>query len=215
MTDILKKIKEWDFTSKDSNVTMNLDYTELAEISDVVDRKLWFTEEVDGYTVNNIIYSILKYNAQDKGLEPKKRKPIILYISSIGGDTLEGLSLISAIKSSVTPVYTVVLGNAASMSLIIALVGHKRYCMSNAVYLMHEGFTGDMDSLSKFRDRMMFITGTVEDKIKSIILDHTELTKKQYDEKYRQEWYFFPDVAKKYGFVDYIIGEDCELDEII
>ena len=43
--------------------------------------------------------------------------------------------------------------------------------------------TGDMDSLSKFRDRIMFITGTVEDKIKSIILDHIELTKKQYDEK--------------------------------
>lgn len=215
MTDILKRIKDWDFTSKDSNITLNLDYTELPEIADVVDRKLWFTEEIDGYNVNNIIYSILKYNAQDKEIAQEKRKPIILYLSSIGGDTIEGLSLISAIESSVTPVHTVVLGNAASMALIIALVGHKRYCMPNAVYLMHDGFIGDMDSLNKLRDRMMFITGTVEDRIKSIILNHTSLTKKLYDEKYRQEWYFFPDVAKKYGFVDYIIGEDCELDEII
>ena len=215
MADILQKIKDWDFTSKDSSVTINLDYSELAEVSDIVDRKLWLTDEIEGYTANNLIYSILRYNVQDKNVKIENRKPIMLYINSVGGSTIDGLGLISAIKTSKTPIYTIVLGNAASMALIVSIVGHKRYCMPNAVYLMHEGFTGDVDSTSKMRERTLFITGTMEDRIKEIILSHTTLTKKMYGEKYKEEWYFFPEIAKKYGFTDYIIGQDCDIDEII
>ena len=31
----------------------------------------------------------------------------------------------------------------------------------------------------------------------------------------RKEWYFLPQEGKSIGVVDSIIGEDCELDEII
>lgn len=215
MADILKKIKEWEFTNKDSNITLNLDYTELPEIADVVDRKLWLTGEVDDVNINNIIYSILKYNAQDKNLDYKKRNPVYLYISSPGGSIVDGLALVSTICTSKTPVYTIVLGEACSMGLEIAITGHKRYSMPNAVYLMHDGSTGVLDSTLKARDRIEFDSKDLFERRRDNILSHTELTKKQYSDKCRQEWYFFPDVAKKYGFVDYIIGEDCELDEII
>ena len=215
MADILQKIKNWDFSSKDSNVTLNLDYTELAEIGDVVDRKIWFTDEVDENVINTVVYSILRYNAMDKGIPVEKRKPIILYISSPGGDVSSGLGVVSAIETSKTPVYTVACADACSMGLILSIVGHKRYAMPNAVYLMHDGSTGVIDSVSKARDRIEFDGKELAERMKSIILKHTKLTKKQYDDKYRQEWYFLPETAKKYGFTDYIIGEDCDLDEII
>lgn len=214
-TDILKKVKDWDFTNDDSSITLNLDYIELAEIADTVDRKLWFVGEVTDEVIGSIVYNILRYNAIDKDIPIEKRKPILLYISSVGGDVTVGLGLISAIETSLTPVYTVTLADACSMGLAIAIAGKKRYSMPNTVYLMHDGSTGVIDSMGKARDRLEFDSKDLAERMKSIILNHTNLTKKQYDEKYRKEWYFFPDTAKKYGFTDYIIGEDCDINEIV
>ena len=215
MSDILKKIKDWDFTSKDSSISLNLNYIEIAEISDIVDRKLWYIGEIDDSVIETIIYNILRYNSIDKNIPIEKRKPIILYLNSVGGDTNSGLALLSAIKTSITPVYTVTIGKAESMALIVAISGHKRYSMPYTVYLMHDGLVGGVDNTSRMRDRMTFETDDLEKKIKDIILEHTNLTKKQYDDKYRHEWYFLPEEAKKYGFTDYIIGEDCDINEII
>ena len=215
MADILKKIKDWDFTSKDSSVTINLDYTELAEISDVVDRKIWFTDEVNEGIIDSVVYNIFRYNSLDKGIPIKDRKPIIIYLSSPGGMVYEGLGLCSAIETSKTPVYTVNVGECCSMGLIIYLTGKKRYAMPNSVFLMHDGSSFGYDSSAKLKDRVDFDSGTLADHIKDLILKHTSLTKKQYDEKYRKEWYFLPEESKKYGFTDYIIGQDCDMDEII
>ena len=215
MADILKKIKDWNFTNKDSSITLNLDYTELSDISDIVDRKIWLTDGFEDYTVNSVIYSILSYNAQDKGIPIEKRKPIILYMSCVGGNSYNALGLISAIETSITPVYTVVTSYALSNALVTAIMGVKRYCFPNTIYLMHDGSIAAIDSTNKVRDLISFETGAMEDRYKNIILNHTTLTKKQYEDKYRQEWYFFPEEAKKYGFVDYIIGQDCDIDEVL
>ena len=215
MTDILKKIKNWDFTNKDSSIQLGLDYSELAEVSDIVDRKIWFVDEVNEYVISSVAYNILRYNALDKGIPVKERKPIILYINSPGGSVFDGMGLVSAIQTSKTPVYTINLANCCSMGLIIFLVGHKRYTMPNSIFLMHEGYSGTYDASSKARETITFETGPLADAIKKTILDKTKLTPKEYDKRYKEEWYFLPDIAKKYGFTDYIIGEDCDLDEII
>lgn len=215
MADILQKIKNWDFTSKDSSITMNLDYADLGEINDIIDRKLWFVDEVDEGIIGTIVYSILRYNAEDKGIPTEKRKPIYLYISSPGGSVYDGLGLCSAIQTSKTPIYTINLSECCSMGLAIFICGTKRYTMPNSVFLMHEGYVSAADVSTKAKDRIDFDAGTLSEHMKDIILNHTKLTKKMYNEKYRQEWYFLPETAKKYGFTDYIIGEDCELDEIL
>lgn len=215
MADILQKIKDWDLTNKDSSITMNLDYTELTEISDVVDRKLWFIGEVDENIIGTMVYNILRYNAMDKDIPVEKRKPIVLFLSSIGGETVAGMSLVSAILTSKTPVYTVNLSQCCSIALVMYLVGHKRYSMPNSVFLMHEGVSGAYESTSKAKQTIYFYASQYEEVIKTLTIDKTLLTKKEYEKKYKDEWYFLPDEAKKYGFTDYIIGEDCEIDEIL
>ena len=213
--DILKKIKDWDFTNKDSSITLNLDYTELSVISDIVDRKIWFVGEVDESIIETVVYNILRYNSLDKGKPIEERQPIILYISSPEGSVYDGLALCSAIQTSITPVYTVNVGECCSMGLIIYLSGQKRYCMPNSIFLMHEGYVGAADVSTKAKDRIDFDAGTLAEHLKKLILSKTKLTKKQHEEKYRQEWYFLPDTAVKYGFADYIIGKDCELEDIL
>lgn len=215
MTDILQKIKNWDFSSKDSSITLNLDYVELAEISDVVDRKLWFIGEVTEEIIETIVYNILRYNTQDKGISIEKRKPILLYISSPGGSVYDGLSLVSAIQTSITPVYTINIGECCSMGLFVYLVGKKRYAMPNSIFLMHDGSEFAVDSSAKLFDRVEFNTKVLAEHMRDIILKYTNLTKKQYDEKYRKEWYFMAEESKKCGFTDYIIGEDCTIEEIL
>ena len=44
-------------------------------------------------SVAQIIRCIIEFNAQDKGVDPKDRKPIKLFINSPGGDVYEGFSL--------------------------------------------------------------------------------------------------------------------------
>ena len=54
-----------------------------------------------------------------------------------------------------------------------------------------------------------------DERVKQTTLDRTNITSEMYDEKSRVEWYMFADEAKSLGVVDYIIGEDCELDDVI
>lgn len=215
MADILKKIKDWDFTSKDSNVTLSLDYVELAAVSDIVDRKLWFINEVDNGVIDTIVYNIMRYNSLDKGIPVEKRQPIYLYISSPGGSVYDGLSLCSAIETSKTPVYTVNVGECCSMGIFIYLVGAKRYAMPNSIFLMHDGSEFAYDTSAKLKDRVDFNSGILADHMRDMVLKYTKLTKKQYDDKYRKEWYFMAEESKKYGFTDYIIGTDCDIDEVL
>ena len=80
---------------------------------------------------------------------------------------------------------------------------------------MHEGFSSACDSASKAKQTILFFTTQYEDLIKDITIEKTLLTKKEYEKRYKDEWYFLPNIAKKYGCTDYIVGEDCDIDDII
>lgn len=123
--------------------------------------------------------------------------------------------MIDAIRLSKTPVYTVNLALAASMGFLIFIAGHKRYSMPHAEFLMHDGSTMGYDSTAKMRDRMEFETVELEQETRRYIMSRTKIDEALYNEKYRVEWYFLPEKAKEIGATDYILGQDCELDEII
>lgn len=196
--------------------TYNLCLEDRFAKEDYEDRRLYLNSEVDETVIDSIVYHILRYNREDKGKDVSERKPVILYINSPGGDIYNGYGLISAIESSITPVYTVNQGMCASMAFLIFLAGKRRFSMENSTFLMHDGSTGIMfESTSKMRDRMEFETGQIEEHTKKYVLSHTNINDKFYDEKYRVEWYMLPDEAKSYKICDYIVGKDCTIDEII
>jgi ATP-dependent Clp protease protease subunit len=172
-------------------------------------------ESVDSCTANEIIYHILRYNRLDKGTPIEQRKPIVLYIASPGGSVVDGFGLIDAILMSETPVYTVNQSMCYSMAFLIFIAGRKRYSMKHSTFLCHDGSSFAYDSMSKLKDRMEFETGQMEEKTKQYIIAQTDITDELYQEKYRKEWYMYADEAKQYGIVDYIIGDDCKLEEIL
>lgn len=84
----------------------------------------------------------------------------------------------------------------------------------NAKFLLHDGNNFIVDSGAKAQDRMEF-NRKMETRIKEYIIAQSRLTAEEYESKYRVEWYMFSDEAKEKGFVDYIIGEDCEIDDVV
>ena len=193
----------------------NLSYVDKFDIEDYEGRRLYFNDSVDEQVITTIAYHILRYNRLDKDIPIEERKPIILYLNSPGGSLSDGYGLIDTILSSKTPVYTVNQALCASMGFLIFLAGHKRYTMAHSEFLMHDGSTFTWDSTAKAKDRLEFETVELEKMTKEYIMNKTNITSDYYDEVYRKEWYFLPNTAKEYGVCDYIVGVDCDIDEII
>jgi ATP-dependent protease ClpP protease subunit len=79
---------------------------------------------------------------------------------------------------------------------------------------MHDGSSAVWNSSAKALDQMEF-NRKLENRIKEYIIERSNLTEKEYDEKLRVEWYLFAEEAKEKGFTDCIIGVDCGLDDVI
>jgi len=183
-------------------------------IQDLKQRKLYLNTDIDQFAVAGVVRHILQINREDKELPVEQRAPIILYVASNGGEANSGFELIDVIAASKTPVYTVNLGYQFSMGFLIGLAGHKRFAMKNAKFLMHDGSNFVYNSGTKAQDQMEFYR-RAEERIRQYVIEHSRLTEEEYDNKLRVEWYLFADEAKEKGFVDAIIGVDCDIDEII
>lgn len=183
-------------------------------LKDLKQRKLFLNTDIDQLSVFEIVKHIMQFNKEDKGLEASERTPILLYITSNGGEVDSGFELIDVIESSKTPVYTINLGYEYSMGFLIGLAGHKRFATRNAKFLMHDGSQFIFNSGAKAQDQMEF-QKKVEERVREYILEHSSLTDEEYDSKLRVEWYLFAEEAKEKGFVDCIIGEDCDIEEVI
>lgn len=187
---------------------------EMFYLRDLKQRKLFLNADIDQFTVADAVKHIMQFNKEDVGIEVEKRAPIILYVTSNGGAVDAGFELIDIIQNSKTPVYTVNLGYQYSMGFLIGLAGHKRFATKNAKFLMHDGSNFVYGSGTKVQDQMEF-QRRVESRVKDYILSRSRLTSDEYDNKLRVEWYLFADEAKEKGFTDYIIGVDCEIDDMI
>lgn len=187
---------------------------EVFYLRDLKQRKLFLNTDIDQFSVHDITKHIMQYNTDDKGIARDNRQPIMLYITSNGGEVDSGFELIDIIQNSKTPVYTINLGYQYSMGFLIGLAGTKRFAVPNAKFLMHDGSNFIFNSGAKAQDQMEF-QRRVEERVKSYILSRSRLTSEEYDSKLRVEWYLFADEAKEKGFVDYIIGVDCDLDVVI
>ena len=197
------------------NEVVNLCYTDVYELDELENRHLYINAEIDDEVIDTIVYHILRYNRMDKGIPVEKRTPIVIYMNSVGGQVSSGYALIDAMIDSETPVYTVNQGLCASMGLLIFLAGQKRYSMRHSEFLLHDGSTMGFDSTAKMKDRMDFETKQIEKITKEYVVERTQISPKTYDKKYRIEWYFLPEEAKRIGVIDYIVGVDCPLSEIV
>lgn len=183
-------------------------------LDDILQRRLFLNDDITQNSVHSIVGHILRFNREDRGVKSSKRAPIILYITSDGGEVDAAFKLIDTIRVSKTPVYTVNLGYQYSTGFLVGIAGHRRFTMPNAKFLMHDGEIEVGGTSNKIIDTLEF-NKAVEQRIKEYVVKRSKLTSEEYDSKTRIEWYMFADEAKKYGFTDYIVGVDCDIDTIL
>ncbi len=212
MADEVTKRGYFDIDTRKDKVSLCIG--DIFTLKDLQQRKLYFSASVSQEEVDDFVQFILQYNKEDEGIPVEERKPILFFILSNGGSVDVGFELIDLIEASKTPVYTINIGYQYSMGFLIGIAGHKRFATKNARFLMHDGSNFVWDSSAKVRDQMKF-QELSEARIKEYVLSHSKITEQEYDDNYRVEWYMFADEAKKLGFVDYIVGEDCTLDDIV
>lgn len=198
------------FTLTSENSTLD----DMFHLKDLKRRRLTLNTDISQDSVHEIVRHILQYNRDDIMLRPEDREPIILYVCSNGGEVDSGFELVDVIKCSVTPVYTVNFGYQYSMGFLIGLAGHKRFATKNAKYLIHDGSSFIYGSGSKVEDQLEF-NKKVNRRVKEYILANSRISEGEYDSRLRDEWYMFADDAKERGITDFIIGEDCTLNDVL
>lgn len=189
-------------------------YDELVKYN-LDDRRIILNGGIDASILEDVSLHIVRWNQEDKGKDQTERKPIWIYINSGGGEVLSGFSAIDVILASETIVNGVVFSCAASMAGYLIMACHNRYCFSNSVILMHDGEIGVSNSASKTKDTMKFFD-KLDERTKRFVVKYTNITSEFYDEIYDKEYYIYGnEKGKELGIIDYVIGEDVSLSEIL
>ena len=170
------------------------------------DNRIITLGDIDEENANDIIQFIHEINYLDAGKAEKKREPIILIINSYGGDIYRGFGVVDAIKDSITPVHTVCYGAALSMGFIIMASGHKRSASKHSTFMYHEILWSLNEEKLSSHKREVEEGKRIMDIYDSIILECTNLTKKQLDivKKEHRDWYMSAEDALVYGIIDEI-----------
>lgn len=97
------------------------------------DRIIMINGEVTQQSMNIAVGELLFLNSQDN------EKPIFVYIQSPGGSVQDGMAFIACMKYVTAPVYTICIGEAASMGAAILSAGEPghRYALRHSSILVH------------------------------------------------------------------------------
>ena len=171
---------------------------------DQENRVVWLEGDVDESCVE-IVKQIMKWNADDRGIERDARKPIRLCIFSNGGALDVNNALVDIIKLSETPVYGINIGVAASAACFIFMSCHKRYALKSAYFLLHQG--GAENNGGTFAQ----VVAAVEDyqnkieKLYNYILENSTISEEMLEERIYGVWYMSAVEAVQYGICDKIV----------
>ena len=185
----------------------NYDFTDVVDLHNGIDRNMHLGE-ISNDVADAIDNFIRFFNKQDNqnNTPIEERKPIKLFIDSIGGDIMGTLTIIDSIRQSDTPVYTINTGQAYSGGFFCFIAGHKRICYPNASFLFHEGSTGTFADANKFNNWADFYKKILK-RLRNITLDFTNITEEEYNEHQKDDWWFFAEEALEKGICDEISTE--------
>lgn len=177
-------------------------FGEYVQVKHYRNREL-FLEDVDSVSCREFIRLIIDFNKEDIDIEPSKRKPILLYINSDGGDVEDGYGLLDTILMSKTPIHTICVAKAYSMGGMIFIAGHHRTMFPKSSVMLHQGAASLHGDMGKVKDTMKFVDQLV--KIgDNFVLERTKIPIELYEQKIANDWYLCSEDCLKLGITDEI-----------
>ena len=151
-------------------------------------------EAIDQAVVDKTILRIHELESVDKD------KPIYLLLDSPGGEVVEGARIIDAMLASKRPIYTVAIGEAASMAAIIHSYGVKRYMSPSAILMYHlisVNYSGDV---VRIKSRLI-MAQSLSDRFVKHICKNSSVKEKELNFKMMQEWWVNSEEAKERNLI--------------
>jgi ATP-dependent Clp protease protease subunit len=161
-------------------------------------RNLLLYGELDDSDYKDVLESMLLLNSLSQV------EPINLFMCSQGGEVDAGMAIYDLIQWIPAPVYTIGMGNCASMAAILLMSGQQRFIFPHCWVMLHQtsGFVwGDKDTTVS-RASMM---ERQEKQILALQAIHTGQSEEQIAKDTIKEKWFDAGEALAYGIVDEII----------
>jgi len=177
------------------------------QLPDVGDYNFWklynnrmiaLDEEITEWDYH-IAKDIININLADLGIPREERKPIIILINSCGGLLDITNSIIDTIKISVTPVWTVNMGNALSGGCLIFLAGEKRFTTENSWAMAHAGSGGLQGNYSETKEQSKVWDEQVK-RMGEHIMTRTGIDDKTWKKYKNKDWWLNSDQQIEFGF---------------
>lgn len=167
------------------------------------DRIIVLGSDVNDVSANAIVAQLLFLQAQDP------EKDIYFYINSPGGSVSAGLAIYDTMNLIKPDVQTIVMGMAASMGAFLLSAGAKgkRFALPNAEVMIHQPLGGAQGQATDIEISAKHILKTRE-RLNRILAKNTGQTLEQIEKDTERDNFMDADVAKEYGLVDHIMGEE-------
>ena len=179
---------------------------------DLQNRIIWLDDVVNEITAIPITKMILNWNKEDEinNISVEKRKPIKIFIYTVGGSVEEIFHIADIIDLSKTPVYTYNMGIALSAGLDILISGHKRFALKNFKALYHSGSAGIQGTAEQIQSQTAQYSKQL-DMLNNRLLERTKISKDLLKKKKKSEWFIVGQEQAELGIVDEIIDNISEL----
>lgn len=141
-------------------------------------------------------------------LDQQSNEPITIYINSEGGEVYSMNAIIDTMNLIKSPVYTVVMGLAASAASSILLAGEKghRYATPNATIMLHQP-SGGAQGTSMDVDITIRQLTIAREKLFKFCADRTGQPIETIRTDLQRDKYFSAEEALEYGIIDVILTE--------
>ena len=157
-----------------------------------------------------LVKLIMRCNKADKGKPVEERTPIKVYINTCGGDVVTLWTLIQAIQTSKTPVWTINFSYAYSAGAELLVAGHKRLALKGTQVMFHRGsccFGGEQSVVESTQKHF----SALEKKLSDFLTAHTKIDPKFYKKKSSSDIYMDENDALEKGVIDVIVEDFEEL----
>lgn len=132
--------------------------------------------------------------------------PIKIHIQSPGGAAFSAFSIVDTMKTCKSPIYTYVMGHAASAATLISCAGTKghRYATKNSFMLFHQQRLMFGGTFSNFKDEAE-TQEQLYKQLQDFYMENSKMEEKDLDDLLKRELYLPASKCIEYGFIDKIM----------
>lgn len=164
------------------------------------DRIIFIGFPISDTVANSVIAQLLFLDSKDHG------KDIKLYINSPGGSVTAGMAVYDTMQFVKSPIMTICVGLAASMSATLLAAGAKgkRLALPNAEILIHQvmgGAEGQAEDIKISAEHIL----KVRERLNNILAKHTGQPLRKISKDTDRDFFMTAEEAKTYGIIDKVI----------